>query len=136
MSVSLNPYLFFGGDAREGMGFYRSVFGGELSVMTYGDMGAEGEQAPLVMHSFLAGEHGVALMGSDGAPEDLPPAGAVRIALSGDDSDLLNGWFAALAEGGAVHVPLERQMWGDVFGQVQDRYGVVWLVNISDGAQV
>jgi len=34
-----------------------------------------------------------------------------------------------------VHVPLERQMWGDVFGQVRDRFGTVWLVNIADPAE-
>ena len=30
----------------------------------------------------------------------------------------------------AVHVALEKQMWGDEFGQCQDRFGVPWMVNI------
>jgi PhnB protein len=30
-----------------------------------------------------------------------------------------------------VDVPLEKQMWGDEFGQVKDRFGVNWLVNIA-----
>ena len=29
--------------------------------------------------------------------------------------------------------PLERQMWGDEFGQCKDRFGVPWLVNIAAG---
>lgn len=37
---------------------------------------------------------------------------------------------AASAKGGEVHMPLEKQMWGDLFGQCADRFGVTWLVNI------
>ena len=32
---------------------------------------------------------------------------------------------------GASTVPLEKQMWGDVFGMVIDRFGVTWMVNIT-----
>jgi PhnB protein len=39
--------------------------------------------------------------------------------------------FTKLAEGGTVDVPLEKQMWGDVFGQLTDRFGIGWLVNIA-----
>ncbi len=28
-------------------------------------------------------------------------------------------------------MPLEKQMWGDEFGQLTDRFGIGWLVNIS-----
>ena len=35
----LNPYLNFEGRTLEAMEFYQSVFGGELNVMAFGDMG-------------------------------------------------------------------------------------------------
>jgi PhnB protein len=28
-------------------------------------------------------------------------------------------------------VPLEKQMWGDEYGACVDRFGVPWMVNIS-----
>lgn len=28
-------------------------------------------------------------------------------------------------------VPLEKQMWGDVFGMCTDRFGITWLVDIT-----
>jgi PhnB protein len=28
-------------------------------------------------------------------------------------------------------MPLEKQMWGDEFGQVKDKFGIAWMVNIS-----
>ena len=31
-------------------------------------------------------------------------------------------------------MPLERQMWGDDFGMLTDRFGISWLVNIAGDA--
>lgn len=135
MTTILNPYLHFDGTAREALTFYHSLFGGELSIMTYGDMGMEGEQAGQVMHGSITNPGGITLMASDGAPgEKLVRGNASNLSLSGDDDAGLRGWFETLADGGEVHVALEKQMWGDVFGQVQDRFGVIWLVNITQPA--
>jgi uncharacterized glyoxalase superfamily protein PhnB len=53
------------------------------------------------------------------------------VSLSGDDDAELRGYWEKLSEGGSVSVPLEKQMWGDVFGMCTDRFGVPWMVNIS-----
>ena len=136
MAVQLNPYLHFDDSARAAMEFYRSVLGGDLQIMTFGDMGAEGPVPPPdgVMHAHLETPDGLVLMGSDGDPQrpvGTAPAG-VSISLSGDDIATLERWFAALADGGTVDVAFEKQMWGDVFGQVIDRFGVRWVVNAAD----
>ena len=39
--------------------------------------------------------------------------------------------WADLAEGGAVGMPLEAAPWGASFGQLTDRFGVSWMVNIA-----
>jgi PhnB protein len=136
MSSRLNPYLAFDGTAREAMEFYRSVFGGELVVSTFGEYGApEGVDPDGVMHAQLETEDGYTLMASDmapGTPESPGGSSAITVSLSGDDGDRLRGFFARLAEGGSVSVPLEKQMWGDEFGQCVDRFGIGWLVNISE----
>lgn len=36
--------------------------------------------------------------------------------------------FDQLAEGGSVKHPLERAFWGALFGQVEDKFGVQWMV--------
>ncbi|WP_182525875.1 VOC family protein [Nocardioides dongkuii] len=131
MPTLLNPYLHFPGTAREALDFYRSVFGGDLDVMTYGEMGMDGDQAAQVMHGQLTAPS-LTLMASDGMPgEELVRGNTSNLSLSGDDETELRGWFDRLADGGEVHVPLEKQVWGDVFGQCADRFGVTWLVNIA-----
>jgi PhnB protein len=134
MASRLNPYINVpDGKAREAMEFYQSVLGGELNVMTFGDMGADGDIAGQVMHAQLETPAGFTLMGAD-APEGMTQVtygDNISVSLSGDDTDELTGYFTGLAEGGSITTPLERQVWGDVFGQVVDKFGVSWLVNIA-----
>ncbi len=133
MAARLNPYLHFSGNAREAMAFHRSVLGGQLDVMTFGDAGGGGDEYPDdgVMHAFLRTSDGLELMASDGHDPDATGPDRLSLSVSGDDAATLTRWFEALAEGGKVDVPLEKQVWGDTFGQVTDRFGMRWLVNIS-----
>jgi PhnB protein len=132
MTSRLNPYLSFIDTAEEAMEFYRSVFGGQLQVHTFGDMGdPEGAEAHKVMHAMLETDLGFTLMASD-TPEGMPPSpGNGTISVSGDDAEVLRGYWAALSEDGQVTMPLERQVWGDDFGMVTDRFGVSWMVSIA-----
>lgn len=132
MASRLNPYLQFRDTAKEAMEFYRGVFGGDLEIMTFGQMGVEGDEAEKVMHAMLTTPSGFALMGSD-TPEEMEytPGGNMSISLSGDDADDLRGYFAGLSEGGDVSMPLAVQMWGDEFGMLTDRFGTKWMVNIA-----
>ena len=53
------------------------------------------------------------------------------MSLSGDDGDVLRGYFEQLAAGGVTQMPLQKQVWGDEFGMCVDKFGISWLVNIS-----
>ena len=53
MSVVLNPYLVLR-QRRQAMEFYQEVLGGELMMNTFGEYGAEGQDADRVMHASLA----------------------------------------------------------------------------------
>ena len=134
MSSRMSPYLAFGGNAREAMEFYRSVFGGTLNVTTFGEFGAGGGDVPAdgVMHSQLETDRGFELMASDTTGRmDVEVGNAISISLSGDDADDLRSYWAALSESGTVTMPLDKQAWGDEFGMCTDRFGIAWLVNIS-----
>ena len=136
MTSRLNPYLSFSDTARQAMEFYRGVFGGELTLSTFGEAGmAGGPDADKVMHAQLETPAGYTLMASDTPTGmDLTVGTSVSISLSGDDGEELRGYFAALADGGTVTMPLEKQMWGDEFGMCVDPFGVAWMVDIGQPA--
>jgi PhnB protein len=133
MASRLNPYISFVDTAREAMEFYRDVFGGDLTVSTFGEFGMAGTaEADKIMHSQLETSAGFTLMASDTPPGMEHQSGsAISISLSGDDADELRGYWDRLSSDGVVTTPLERQMWGDEFGMCVDRFGVMWLVNIA-----
>jgi PhnB protein len=131
MTVNLNPYLTFDGNCRDAMEFYRSVLGGELTINTFGDFGGDAAIADRVMHAMLVGGLGT-LMGSDSAPgTSFTPGDTMTVSLSGGAGEGLEEAWAGLAEGGRVTMPFEKQMWGDVYGQCVDRFGVPWMVNVT-----
>ena len=132
MASRLNPYISFKDDARQAMEFYASVFGGELTMNTFGEYGDTGPGAENIMHAQLETPSGYTIMASD-TPDGMAhqPGTNITVSLSGDDSDELRDYWTKLSDGGTVSMPLEKQMWGDEFGQLTDRFGIGWLVNIA-----
>lgn len=133
MAARLNPYISFTDNAREAMEFYQSVFGGTLAVNTFGEFGQpDSPDAAKIMHGMLETDSGFTLMGADTPTGmDHTPGTNIAVSLSGDDEAELRGYWTGLIEGGTVSMPLEKQMWGDVFGMCTDRFGIGWLVNIA-----
>jgi PhnB protein len=134
MASTLNPYIGFDGNARQAMEFYKDVFGGELTVSTFGEFGTQDSRdTDKIMHSQLQTDRGFTLMASDTPTErGVGTVGDnITISLSGDDGAELRGYWEKLSDGGNVTLPLEKQMWGDEFGMCVDRFGVPWMVNIT-----
>jgi len=134
MPTILTPYVSFRDTAREAMEFYKSVFGGELTVSTFGDFQAsdDPDEQDKVMHSQLTTPGGLVLMAAD-TPDSMEytPGTSISISLSGDDEPELTGYYEKLADGGTVTEPLAKAPWGDSFGMCVDRFGINWLVNIA-----
>jgi PhnB protein len=133
MGSTLNPYINFSDNAAAAMDFYKEVFGGELRTNTFGEYGQSGPDADKIMHAQLETSSGFTLMASD-APEGMPldrVGGNITISLSGDNADELRGYWDKLAAGGTITMPLEKQMWGDEFGMLTDKFGIPWMVNIA-----
>jgi PhnB protein len=133
MASRLNPYINFNGNARQALEFYASVFGGTLNVNTFADFGhADSPDADKIMHGQLETEAGYTIMAAD-VTSDMGYNGlhGFGVSLSGDDGDLLHGHWEKLSASGTVTMPLQKQVWGDEFGMCVDRFGVTWLVNIS-----
>jgi PhnB protein len=131
---TLNPYINFKDNAREAMDFYKSVLGGELTISTFKEGGASSGPADenLIMHAQLETPAGFTLMASDTpAHMEHKAAGNISVSLSGTDEAALSGYWTRLMDGASILQPLEKAPWGDSFGMLADKFGVVWLVNIT-----
>jgi len=136
MVSKLNPYISFNGTTREAMEFYKSVFGGELTMTTFGDAGMSGNgvEPDHIMHAQLVAENGITLMGADAATgmREFIAGTNMSISLSGDNEEELTGYYNKLAAGGKVEQPLTKAQWGDTFGMCIDKFGTFWMVNIAN----
>jgi len=134
MKTILNPYISFKDNARQAMEFYKTVFGGKLTMQTFKEFHASQDPSEdnLIMHAQLDGDNGLTLMASDTpARMEYRPGNNISVSLSGDNEAELKGYFQKLAAGGTVTMPLEKAIWGDSFGMCIDKFGIGWLVNIT-----
>lgn len=134
MQSKLNPYISFQGNAREAMEFYKSIFGGSLTLTTFQDGGMAANQTNVdqIMHSELIANNGMTIMGSDLPDGMIYSKGTnISISLSGDNEAELSAYYNALAVGGIIAEPLKKAPWGDTFGMLTDKFGIFWMVNIA-----
>ncbi len=121
------------GQTGEAMKFYQSVLGGELKIQTFGESGmpTKPEDKDKVIHADLKNE-ALSFMASDGDAEHPVQMGDnIHMSIIGTDLELLTKYFNGLAEGGKVDMPLQKQFWGDIYGQLTDKFGVHWMFNFS-----
>lgn len=131
--MRLNPYLHFDGNCREAFGFYEQVLGGKVIMMlTHADappdMQGPPESQGRIMHARMD-VGGTVLMGSDTPIGRWMPAQGFMVSLNIDDPAEADRAFAALAEGGAVHMPIAETFWAHRFGILADKFGIPWMVN-------
>lgn len=138
--TKFNIYLNFAGNTEEAFNFYKSVFGGEfMSVVRFKDMPMEGVKIPKsdenkIMHiGFLVGKDDI-LMASDtleSLGQKLIQGNNVYISVHPESKEEADRIFKALSAGGTIEMPIANQPWGDYYGSLKDKFGVMWMVNYS-----
>ena len=138
--MNLEPYLFFTNTCRDAMTTYQQIFGGQLDMMTVGDMppGAEpppGEPNPdMVIHAALLLDDGRMLMASDDPTGDARGMVGAALSVAFDEAADVARVFDALADGGSIDMPLGETFWSPQFGMCTDRFGTKWMVSITGAA--
>lgn len=134
MSIDVTPHLNFRGDAREALELYRAAFGGRLTIISYADMGgADPDTADLVTWGEVVSDDGFRIMAYDVYPQ-LPwdqGAHAFYVSVRGTDAGELQRYWDGLAEGATIHQPLGPSAWAPLYGQLTDRFGVTWVLDIA-----
>jgi PhnB protein len=138
--MKVHSYLNFAGNTEEAFNFYRSVFGNEFSsVVRFKDFPMEGVTIPKededkMMHIALPiGEDNV-LMATDALEslgQQVVQGNNVYVSVHPDSREEASRIFSALSQGADVEMPIADQAWGDYFGSLKDKFGVMWMVNHS-----
>ena len=142
--MQLNHYLNFQGEAEAAFNFYKSVFGGEFTLLSrYGDMPpSEGNtlsdaEKKLILHVSLPINEFTVLMASD-TTEQFCAANSpfikgtnhyISINLEKHEQAEAQRLFDALSVNGQIEMPLEKTFWGALYGAFTDQFGVKWMVN-------
>lgn len=136
MAVSYSPYISFPMNAEEMLNYYRSVFGGEVSIRSYTSEVIEAIGMPVpegaVAHGELTGGY-VTLAGGDAIFGEAPDLRnhAYSFMLQPETVEAAQGLIERLAaDGGEIHMPFELAPWGEHYGQVIDKYGLLWHFNV------
>lgn len=133
MTTQVIAYLFFDRKCREAMEFYQSCLGGELKIMALKDTPVAAqfppEAAELVMHADLT-NGSIALMASDNFDGSPVNAGnQISLMISCSSEAELRGYFDALSVGGKANMPVRQEFWGDIYGQLTDKFSIQWQLN-------
>jgi PhnB protein len=136
--MQLNPYLSFNGQCEAAFKFYERCLGGKIvAMMTYGGSPMEqhtpAEWRNKVMHARLTVDDNV-LMGSDAPPERYEGAKGISVTINIDNPADAERIFHALAENGAVQMPIQETFWARRFGMLIDQFGTPWMVNCEKPA--
>ncbi len=122
------PHISLDGAARASE-FYQRAFGARELVR----MPAEDGKRLIHCHLEI---NGGSIMINDHFPEygyGPQPSNNFTMHLQVDDVDAW--WDRALAAGAEVTMKLEKQFWGDRYGQLRDPFGVHWSLGQSEPAQ-
>jgi len=139
MAMQFSVNLSFPGNAAAAFRHYQQIFGGDLELLTYGDMRMDDlpfdPPADAVAHATLT-VGTLSIAGGDATEQDAPGLGSdvYSLLLQFDSVAEAEGVVEKFLAGGAEAVmPFEPAPWGDHYGQVRDRFGVLWMFNATEG---
>lgn len=133
--MPIEPYLFFEGRCDEALAFYQRALGAKVEMLMRYRENPEPATNPhgsadKVMHaSFRVGD--AVMMASDGRCTGKPSFQGFGLSLPAKDEAEGRRFFAALAEGGQVQMPMAKTFFSPAFGMVTDKFGVLWMVTVG-----
>ena len=139
---SIESYLFFNGRCEEAIEFYRKALGAEVeTIMRYNEspeppppgMVPPGFENKIMHSSFRIGQ--TTVMASDGNSADKASFDGFSLGLHVSNEGEAGRAFNALADGGKVKMPLAKTFWSPLFGMLEDRFGIGWMINLAPAVQ-
>jgi PhnB protein len=147
MSITTTTHLNFHGQARAALEFYRSVFGGSITIASYSDFGmpADAPGAQNVVFGQVESDGGFRVMAYDipGQPAEVAPGSTRRengvtiteqpffVSVRGETLAEVEAYWSALSVGASIVEPLAASAWSPGFGMLTDAFGVTWILDVA-----
>ena len=135
MTITTTTHLNFRGDARAALEFYQGVFGGQLIAVTYADAhrGAEAADPEHITFGSVTSDDGFRIMAYDVQSQKAYDPGTIPVFVSvrGADAAEIAGYWEKLVVGSTVVEPLEPSQWSPLYGMLEDRFGVTWVLDVE-----
>ncbi len=138
--AQINPYIHFNGNAEEAFTFYKSIFGGEFTIVsrfkdfTNSENPTFEHEVNKIMHIALPIGKSNVLMASD-TPQNMGKHNEhetrSKISISAESKEEANKLFNGLSLGGEIEIPIAESPWGSYFGMFRDKYGIEWMVDFD-----
>ena len=134
--TTLTPYLLFDGTCQQAMEFYKSCFGGELTLMKVKDSPMKDHMPAVQQEKTLNAKltkGNLEISASDWLmPNRTPqPGNTVCMYLSGGSFQELKTLFDKLSDDAQVTDPLKEMFFG-TYGALNDKFGVRWMFQTND----
>ncbi len=138
MTFAVTTHLNFRGQARAALDFYKEVFGGEQTLMTYGAMGqADIAEAPdHIIWGQVSTSDGFRIMAFDvqAGREYNAGTNAFFVSLRGTSVGEVQKRWSALADGATILQQMAPSPWSALYGMLTDRFGITRIVDVEPTA--
>lgn len=134
MAIVTTTHVNFRGDAQEALEFYQSVFGGEITLVSYRNAQnvQDPSEADQIMWGQVSGDSGFHLMAYD-VPARTPweqGQNSFFVSIRGTSADEITSYWKGLSAGATVVQELAPAGWAPLYGMLEDRFGVVWVLDV------
>jgi len=130
--MKLYSHLNFGGSCEEAFLFYEKHLGGKITAMMRMDQLPSGFTVPPGMEKAIVHARmnvaGVELIGNDVPPDYFQPIRSSYLYLTLDSKQSADRTWNVLADGGVVTMPIAETFLATRFGQLRDKFGVLWSI--------
>ncbi|MFI1912139.1 VOC family protein [Nocardia sp. NPDC020380] len=135
MTIDTVTHINLRGNARAALEFYRSVFGGDLALITYADAHSveHPAEADQIMWGQVTSPEGFHIMAYD-VPASRPwnqGTGSYFVSIRGKDAEEITTYWQALTPDSTVIVPLAPAAWALLYGMLTDPFGVTWVLDVA-----
>lgn len=131
--IQIHPYLHFSGNCQEAMNFYQECLGGKLIFQRIGEVEEKSEMPEnmknQILHATLSNQF-FTLHATDLGSDDqiFHP---LSLSLSCIDPRETREIFEKLSEGGRKNQDLAYNYWGNLVGELTDKFGNRWILHCT-----